>query len=117
MRPNHGFSKEAEVEEKRTVKMTVEVEMKPGETGLGAKLRVRDVLSEGLVSAIIDKRSDSYDLVNPQDKYGRLWPLLAPRERCFKCGQPDNCGDCNCNPLSVEQVLELDGELAKGELS
>ena len=96
----------------RTTRMFIEMAMDPGESPDDTRLRLRDVLSEGMVSALIsDPGVGRYDLVNPQDKYGRLWPLLGARERCFKCGQPDNCGDCNCNPLRVSQVLELGGEL------
>lgn len=32
---------------------------------------------------------------------------LPDSERCQICGQPDNCGDCNHMPISVEQLTEL----------
>ncbi len=42
------------------------------------------------------------------DKYGRVWdnPIW---DKCPVCGQPDNCGECNHQPLSESDVIELDG--------
>lgn len=42
------------------------------------------------------------------DNFGVYWelPLL---ELCSVCGQPDNCGDCDHNPLSPDQVKLLKG--------
>jgi hypothetical protein len=48
-------------------------------------------------------KSDSF-----QDSFGNTWKLPAS-EVCQKCGQPDNCGDCNHQPLSPEEVRELGG--------
>ena len=42
------------------------------------------------------------------DKFGRTWDLPAI-ELCSTCGQPDNCGDCNHQPLSDADVLKLRG--------
>lgn len=49
------------------------------------------------------------------DGYGRQWPKLSVGERCETCGQPDNCGDCNHQMLSVDNVLELGGELRRSK--
>lgn len=43
-----------------------------------------------------------------EDRYGRCWNLPA-QELCRECGQPDNCGDCNHEELTLEQVRELGG--------
>ena len=42
------------------------------------------------------------------DIYGRAWnlPLI---ELCNDCGQPDNCGDCNHEPLTDTDYETLDG--------
>ncbi len=40
------------------------------------------------------------------DKYGRIWDL-PKEELCPTCGQPDNCGDCSHQPLTVAQVKQL----------
>lgn len=40
------------------------------------------------------------------DRYGRKWDL-ATEELCTECGQPDNCGDCNHDPLTEKQAREL----------
>jgi hypothetical protein len=40
------------------------------------------------------------------DIYGVPWPL-PPGELCSTCGQPDNCGDCNHEPLRWWEVIEL----------
>lgn len=40
------------------------------------------------------------------DRYGRIW-RLPQAELCPECGQPDNCGDCNHEPLTDEQAAEL----------
>lgn len=45
-----------------------------------------------------------------KDKYGRFWNL-PKNELCPKCGQPDNCGDCNCKKLSIKDVEILKGEI------
>jgi hypothetical protein len=50
-----------------------------------------------------------YALVNTHDQYGRRWPNLPVTERCSKCGQPDNCGDCNHTALHPLEVIELGG--------
>lgn len=42
------------------------------------------------------------------DNFGRLWNL-PNYELCPVCGQPDNCGDCNHEPLTETQVIELGG--------
>jgi len=44
------------------------------------------------------------------DKYGRIWdnPIW---DKCTVCGQPDNCGDCNHQPLTRADVIELGGVL------
>lgn len=42
------------------------------------------------------------------DKFGVQWDLL-PAELCSVCGQPDNCGDCNHEPLTDEEVERLGG--------
>lgn len=44
------------------------------------------------------------------DKYGNRWPDAPDSEFCSECGQPDNCGDCNHQPLSPDDVEELGGE-------
>lgn len=46
------------------------------------------------------------------DIYGRSWPDLAEDERCRRCGQPDNCGDCNHAPLTDAEVLLLGGQVS-----
>ena len=43
-----------------------------------------------------------------QDSFGNTW-MLPSSEVCQKCGQPDNCGDCNHQPLTPEEVRELGG--------
>jgi len=48
-----------------------------------------------------------------QDRFGRKWDLPAS-ELCPVCGQPDNCGDCDHNPLSPDEVIELGGEFPHG---
>ena len=45
------------------------------------------------------------------DIYGREWPGLPVIEMCYGCGQPDNTGDCSCDPLSTEEVILLGGVL------
>ena len=42
------------------------------------------------------------------DRYGRVWDLPAT-ELCPNCRQPDNCGDCNCDPLTESQIRLLAG--------
>lgn len=42
------------------------------------------------------------------DIYGHEWP--DGYEVCSECGQPDNCGDCNHQPLSDEDRAELLGD-------
>ena len=37
------------------------------------------------------------------------WADLADEERCDECGQPDNCGDCDHEPLSPTEVQALLG--------
>lgn len=43
------------------------------------------------------------------DRYGRTWNL-SPDELCPECGQPDNCGDCNHEPLSDEDYVLLNND-------
>lgn len=45
------------------------------------------------------------------DRFGRRWPELDghPEERCPVCGQPDNCGDCNHEPLTDDEARSLGG--------
>jgi hypothetical protein len=43
------------------------------------------------------------------DNYGVSWELPAS-ELCPECGQPDNCGDCNHEPLTADDVRELKGD-------
>lgn len=43
------------------------------------------------------------------DLYGRCWPGVSEGERCRRCGQPDNCGDCTHGQLTDEQVEQLGG--------
>lgn len=43
------------------------------------------------------------------DKYGNRWPDAPDSEFCSTCGQPDNCGDCNHERLSAEEVRDLGG--------
>lgn len=45
-----------------------------------------------------------------KDKFGRIWKL-SKNELCFKCGQPDSCGDCNHKKISKQGVLQLGGYL------
>lgn len=45
-----------------------------------------------------------------QDEYGRFWQRPGD-EPCPECGQPDNCGDCNHEPLTDAEVLDLGGRL------
>ena len=52
-----------------------------------------------------------YTLVNPLDVYGRRWDVLSVHDRCYTCGQPDNCGDCTHTPLTDDEVRELGGIL------
>ena len=40
------------------------------------------------------------------DKFGRIWDM-RPYDLCEYCGQPDNCGDCNHNKLSIEDAKEI----------
>lgn len=40
------------------------------------------------------------------DRYGRLWDL-PPAELCPTCGQPDNCGDCNHEPMTADEARQL----------
>ena len=47
------------------------------------------------------------------DHFGRVWDLPAA-ELCPECRQPDNCGDCNHEPLSEDQVRLLSGRLQTG---
>jgi hypothetical protein len=47
------------------------------------------------------------------DNFGRLWPDRF--QLCEICKQPDNCGDCNHEPLEAEQVVELGGRLSAHE--
>lgn len=46
--------------------------------------------------------------VKHTDRYGRTWDLPS-RELCPGCGQPDNCGDCDHQPLTDEQAAQLLG--------
>ena len=41
-----------------------------------------------------------------RDIFGRLWDVDRD-ESCPVCGQPDNCGDCNHEPLSDEQLQQM----------
>lgn len=45
------------------------------------------------------------------DSFGRRWPATTILESCSTCGQPDNCGECNHEPLTMEDVLLLGGRL------
>lgn len=40
------------------------------------------------------------------DKFGRIWDM-RPWDLCDECGQPDNCGDCNHNKLTIDEVKEI----------
>lgn len=40
------------------------------------------------------------------DRYGHVW-LLPLSELCPECKQPDNCGDCNHEPLSDQEAEAL----------
>lgn len=42
-----------------------------------------------------------------RDIYGNEWP--EEYELCPECLQPDNCGDCNHEPLPPNEVIELGG--------
>lgn len=42
------------------------------------------------------------------DQYGRVW-YLPDEELCSECGQPDNSGDCDHEPLSEDDVRFLQG--------
>jgi hypothetical protein len=44
-----------------------------------------------------------------KDRYGMTWNL-PKNELCPKCGQPDNCGDCNCKKLTRNEVRTLKGD-------
>jgi hypothetical protein len=48
-----------------------------------------------------------------EDKFGRRWPDVPNHERCPDCGQPDNCGDCTCEPLTVSQAIELGAKVTE----
>jgi hypothetical protein len=68
--------------------------------------------------ALNDEAVDILNAINDQvvdldtlDIYGRQWLNVPFAEKCLYCKQPDNCGDCNHNPLSETEVLELGGKL------
>lgn len=42
------------------------------------------------------------------DKFNTEWQLPL-EELCPECGQPDNCGDCNHQPLTDTEVRQLGG--------
>ena len=44
------------------------------------------------------------------DKYGVTWNNES-WDKCPVCGQPDSCGDCNHEPLTRAEIIEIDGEL------
>lgn len=46
--------------------------------------------------------------------YYQVWP--EGTELCDQCGQPDNCGDCNHEPLPAADVYKLGGYLRSGLL-
>lgn len=48
-----------------------------------------------------------------EDKFGHRWPELSVAERCPDCGQPDNCGDCTCHPLTMLQAIDLGAKTPK----
>ena len=37
--------------------------------------------------------------------------LASLEELCPECGQPDNCGDCDHNPLSRDEIERLGGKI------
>lgn len=43
-----------------------------------------------------------------------IWDHLPDDERCPECGQPDNCGDCNHEPLTEADIQLLLGDLSIG---
>lgn len=45
-----------------------------------------------------------------RDRFGASWP--AAYDTCPECGQPDDCGDCNHQPLSEDAVLQMGGRPA-----
>lgn len=45
------------------------------------------------------------------DVFGNSWP--AEYELCPVCRQPDNCGDCNHEPYTDDEVSELGGTPSK----
>jgi hypothetical protein len=54
------------------------------------------------------KRKDLRKSARAADIYGRVWDL-PESELCSTCGQPDNCGDCNHERLTDDEVAELQG--------
>lgn len=50
-----------------------------------------------------------FERYGKKDKFGRVWnPHTLV---CSGCGQPDDCGDCNHKPLSIEDVKALGGKI------
>lgn len=45
------------------------------------------------------------------DTFGRKWPFPL-RELCPTCRQPDNMGECNHQPLAINEVEEIGGTLS-----
>lgn len=48
------------------------------------------------------------------DMYGVPWHNLPASELCPTCGQPDNCGECNHEPLKWPEVIRLLGGVPIG---
>jgi len=48
------------------------------------------------------------------DIYGIEWNLPS-NELCPVCGQPDSCGDCNHQPLDVNDIAFLKSEISEEE--
>lgn len=60
----------------------------------------QDILDDWELRSAVD-----YGMVT--DRFGRDWGVRAWSETCMECGQPDNCGDCNHQPLSDHQAVLL----------
>lgn len=48
---------------------------------------------------------DGYEWRDPAWRWAPVGTLSV--ERCETCGQPDNCGDCNHEPMSWAELIEL----------
>jgi hypothetical protein len=52
------------------------------------------------------------------DRFGRSWPALTVV--CSECGQPDNCGDCNCKEVgtkAINKIVEMADQQALSRLT